>query len=668
MLKLNNFSTLASTAALLILAVLLPKDFITLNTKDCLVLITQALDDSFAITFIFEDLFSVVTFVHALVLEGLPSAVTSMAIFVPESLSFVALALVFAATRMLKDNNFARNLSTCKIISIFGAETAITCLMSDNFSSEVKIKMWKLCVPFKKLIQFQLTANCTAIMLTFISAVSSHNRELAIIAAQLIFVNLFAVALAVLALAINPPKPDLLNRKFRSQNLFPITFDMWKTIINQSIIQFVITLILLYECDNVPEKEIVIFSTFAISQIFIEMICRGFNRNIKTLICILTDKFCQSIFVIAVLQIFMVRFLRPSVQASLLYFIQWLICIGLNLMSMLVGISIRPSLSAISLASLITILEDNYMDSSTKDLLYSITEQDPKYSEILIKYLEKKKVKIYKFSQFSGFKEIGKGESAIVYETTFGKKKYALKFLNNNLYLHRDELRKIKRELRSLYRVDHPNIIKLHGISINPQSRNFILVLDYANNGTLRQYLQKKHKDDHYQISWNELIAIATKITNGLTYLHNKGIIHRDLHSKNILISDGDDGDKKILIADFGISKKISDPSTSSKSIFAIAYTDPWYLIREKERKRNQKSDIYSLGILLWELTSGIPPFQGLTMFELIVQFGKEKKTILDKVDGIPSGYIDLYNGCLSHEPRERPSLGEISFKFKELS
>lgn len=76
------------------------------------------------------------------------------------------------------------------------------------------------------------------------------------------------------------------------------------------------------------------------------------------------------------------------------------------------------------------------------------------------------------------------------------------------------------------------------------------LVLQHAEDGNLRDYLQKKHVDGLYKILWAELIKIATEITIGLTYLHSKDIIHRDLHSKNILINDG-----KALIADFGNQK-----------------------------------------------------------------------------------------------------------------
>ncbi|RIB25801.1 kinase-like domain-containing protein, partial [Gigaspora rosea] len=94
-------------------------------------------------------------------------------------------------------------------------------------------------------------------------------------------------------------------------------------------------------------------------------------------------------------------------------------------------------------------------------------------------------------------------------------------------------------------------------------------------------------------------------ITEGLGHLHKNGLIHCDLHSKNILRNDD-----KFLIADFGLSRKIDDTYNSSASMIkgVPAYLDPQCHC-EPGKKPDEKSDIYSLGVIFWELTSGIPPF-----------------------------------------------------------
>ncbi|RIB14450.1 kinase-like domain-containing protein [Gigaspora rosea] len=136
-----------------------------------------------------------------------------------------------------------------------------------------------------------------------------------------------------------------------------------------------------------------------------------------------------------------------------------------------------------------------------------------------------------------------------------------------------------------------------------------MLVLQYANCGNLQEHLRRKQKEKIYKIPWAELIKIAKEITSGLEHLHTNGIIHRDLHSKNILMDNG-----KVLITDFGLSKRWDDNTASGSSNNAVgvmAYVEPQCFIQNgRNFKRNENSDIYSLGVLLWELTSGIPPFK----------------------------------------------------------
>ncbi|CAG8630085.1 15566_t:CDS:2 [Dentiscutata erythropus] len=165
--------------------------------------------------------------------------------------------------------------------------------------------------------------------------------------------------------------------------------------------------------------------------------------------------------------------------------------------------------------------------------------------------LEKNNIKKLDCSQFNDKKPIGNGGSATVYSATFQGKIYALKSLNNNLCMNEKTFRKFIRELEILSKTCHRNIIKLYGVSIDPGTDNFMMVLQYANDGSLRTYLQTKQDNGLYKISWSKLIQIANDMVNGLKFLHDKKIIHRDLHSKNILINDG-----WAVISDFGISQE----------------------------------------------------------------------------------------------------------------
>ncbi|CAG8443150.1 16319_t:CDS:2 [Dentiscutata erythropus] len=152
----------------------------------------------------------------------------------------------------------------------------------------------------------------------------------------------------------------------------------------------------------------------------------------------------------------------------------------------------------------------------------------------LVRLVGQKNVKNLDFSEFTKPRPIGKGATATVYSTTSRRKNYALKSLNNNLDMDKRKLKLLSQEIINLNNAAHPNVIKLYGISREPKTGNFMLVLQYANNGSLRNYLRSKCNDGIYTISWNEICSIAKGVINGLMYLHGKGIVHRNLVSYEI--------------------------------------------------------------------------------------------------------------------------------------
>ncbi|CAG8756564.1 15511_t:CDS:2, partial [Acaulospora morrowiae] len=132
-------------------------------------------------------------------------------------------------------------------------------------------------------------------------------------------------------------------------------------------------------------------------------------------------------------------------------------------------------------------------------------------------------------------------------------------------------------------------------------SKKYLLVLEYADGGTLRQYL----KQNHSSLTWADRINLARQVTSGVACLHDNGILLGDLHANNILVKDG-----AIKISDISLSKqfsRISDAVSGAKG--DIAYVEPQNL-KSLQYEPNDKSDIYSIGVLLWEISSGRPPFQ----------------------------------------------------------
>ncbi|RIB09548.1 hypothetical protein C2G38_2208620 [Gigaspora rosea] len=291
------------------------------------------------------------------------------------------------------------------------------------------------------------------------------------------------------------------------------------------------------------------------------------------------------------------------------------------------------------------------------------------YSERLEQCLNKYKIKRFDdlYLSKNDLEVVGSGGSALIYSTNFKGNKYALKSFNGDIYMDDKTFKTFTKELKIFNEIDHPNIIKFYGISkVQPEPQNlfstskFVLVLQFAKGGSLRNHLKTKLCKDFYKISWNELIKIAMEITLGLKYLHDKDIIHRDLHSNNILIDDD-----KAMIADFGISKQLNDTNNSISEIMGVpAYIDPRCI--DSNEKPDKKSDIFSLGMLFWELTSGTPPFHGYS--KRAVGFKIWEKDRVEVVDNTPLDYVSLYKMCYSLEPDKRPTLDTILNKLNRLS
>ncbi|KAF2143789.1 uncharacterized protein K452DRAFT_162339 [Aplosporella prunicola CBS 121167] len=179
-------------------------------------------------------------------------------------------------------------------------EASAIILMDDNFSSIVKALLWGRAVndSVKKFLQFQLTVNITAVLLTFVSAVANPNQESVLTAVQLLWVNLIMDTFAALALATDPPTPSLLERKPDPKSAPLITLTMWKMIIGQAIYQLVVTFILYFAGSSIlsyhsehekDQLETLVFNTFVWMQIFNEFnnrrldnkfnIFEGMHRN-----------------------------------------------------------------------------------------------------------------------------------------------------------------------------------------------------------------------------------------------------------------------------------------------------------------------------------------------------------------------------------------------------
>ncbi|CAB4413983.1 unnamed protein product [Rhizophagus irregularis] len=279
--------------------------------------------------------------------------------------------------------------------------------------------------------------------------------------------------------------------------------------------------------------------------------------------------------------------------------------------------------------------------------------------------ISKKLIKYYEFDQFCNIQKIGSGGFGKVYRASWKNytKHYALKSFFN---FDDATVKAIVHEIQLQREVDfHDNVISFYGVTATTSSKEnqrkkYMLVMEYADNGTLRTYL----KENFENLTWNDKFILAFQLVCAVSCLHNEGIMHRDLHSNNVLVHQNN-----IKLADFGLSKRIEETSNSqSKTFGIIPYTDPKIFNRSTTTLYvlNNKSDVYSIGILLWEISSGQPPFHdipydvGLALS--ILQGLRETPIPNTSID-----YIKIYTDCWNIEPDNRPTINQVVDELKSM-
>ncbi|RIA87400.1 kinase-like domain-containing protein [Glomus cerebriforme] len=224
--------------------------------------------------------------------------------------------------------------------------------------------------------------------------------------------------------------------------------------------------------------------------------------------------------------------------------------------------------------------------------------------------------------------------------------------------------------------LQHPNIIQFYGVTkldtkLTDEETldevKFALVLEYVNGGTLENYL----RDNAKTFKWEKQLRFAKEIVDAISWCHNKEIIHGDLHSKNILIHQIQPNQHAIKLADFGSSFLQGCNTKFTKACGVVPYMDP-KIFESHLYNLTKKSDIYSLGVLLWQLTSCSSPFgfaeikddhAKIISLQLSILRGKRE----NPVSHTNKKFGELFQKCWEHEPDKRPDIPEVISELNSI-
>lgn len=225
-------------------------------------------------------------------------------------------------------------------------------------------------------------------------------------------------------------------------------------------------------------------------------------------------------------------------------------------------------------------------------------------------------------------KSIGRGGMADVYlakDLILDNEEVAIKVLRTNYQTDQIAVARFQREARAMAELNHPNIVSIR--DIGEEDGQQFLVMEYVDGSDLKKYIQ-----DHAPLSNNEVVRIMEEVLSAMTLAHQQGIVHRDLKPQNILLTK----DGTVKVTDFGIAVAFAETSlTQTNSMLGSVH----YLSPEQARgsKATVQSDIYAMGIMLFEMLTGHIPYDGDSAVTIALQhFQKPLPSIIDENKNVP--------------------------------
>ena len=240
---------------------------------------------------------------------------------------------------------------------------------------------------------------------------------------------------------------------------------------------------------------------------------------------------------------------------------------------------------------------------------------------------------------------IGVGGMAVVYKAydSIEDRIVAVKILKEEFVSNEEFLRRFKNESKAIAVLSHPNIVKVFDVRFG----NLIqyIVMEYIDGITLKEYIERQGS-----LRWKDAVHFTIQILRGLQHAHDKGIVHRDVKPQNImLLADG-----TIKVTDFGIARfaRSEHRTMTDKAIGSVHYISPE---QARGEVTDEKTDIYSVGVMLYEMLTGRLPFQAESAVSVaIMQLQTEPKLPREINGSIPTGLEQITLHAMQKDPEKR--------------
>ena len=240
---------------------------------------------------------------------------------------------------------------------------------------------------------------------------------------------------------------------------------------------------------------------------------------------------------------------------------------------------------------------------------------------------------------------IGVGGMAVVYRAydIVEEKIVAIKILKDEYLGNKEFIRRFKNESKAIAVLSHPNIVKVYDVSLG--SKIQYIVMEYISGITLKEYMAQQK-----EIKWNEAVHFILQILKALRHAHEKGVIHRDIKPQNIMLLQNG----TIKVTDFGIARffKHETQTMTDRAIGSVHYISPE---QAKGDITDEKADIYSVGVILYEMITGTLPFEADNAVSVaIMQMQTVPKRPREINQSIPEGLESITMKAMQKNPKNR--------------